>query len=276
MLPPDGHVHTEWSWDTDVGSMERSCERAVALGLPSIAFTEHVDLTPWVVDPAALPEQVRARVVDGRLEPPELDVAGYLACLQRCRDRFPGLRILSGVEVGEPHWHRKRVDELAGTGRFDRVLGSLHSLEANGELRIVDDLYGSRPAGEVVRDYLAEVLRMLETGDLFVALAHIDYPIRHWPAAAGPYDPGTFQTEYRAVLRALAGTGRALEVNTEGPLHPQVVRWWYEEGGEAVCFGSDAHEPSRVAWRFADAGAMAEAAGFRPGRDPHDFWVRRR
>ena len=45
MLPPDGHVHTEWSWDAANGSMEQSCAHAVALGLPSIAFTEHADFT---------------------------------------------------------------------------------------------------------------------------------------------------------------------------------------------------------------------------------------
>lgn len=37
MLPPDGHIHSEWSWDAVVGSMEQSCARAVELGLPSIA-----------------------------------------------------------------------------------------------------------------------------------------------------------------------------------------------------------------------------------------------
>ena len=51
MLPPDGHVHTEWSWDAAAGSMERSCARAVALGLPSIAFTEHADFTGWLIAP---------------------------------------------------------------------------------------------------------------------------------------------------------------------------------------------------------------------------------
>jgi histidinol-phosphatase (PHP family) len=50
-LPPDNHVHTEWSWDAVAGSMKRSCAEAVRLGLPSIAFTEHVDATRWVLAP---------------------------------------------------------------------------------------------------------------------------------------------------------------------------------------------------------------------------------
>ena len=45
MLPPDNHVHSEYSWDALAGSMERTCERAVEIGLPSVAFTEHADFS---------------------------------------------------------------------------------------------------------------------------------------------------------------------------------------------------------------------------------------
>ena len=77
------------------------------------------------------------------------------------------------------------------------------------------------------------------------------------------------------VLRALARSGRALEVNTRLPLDPLIVRWWYEAGGDAVSFGSDAHTPARVGHGFAEAAAMVEAQGFHPGHSPHDFWTRR-
>jgi histidinol-phosphatase (PHP family) len=72
----------------------------------------------------------------------------------------------------------------------------------------------------------------------------------------------------------LARSGRALEVNTVVPLRAEIVRWWYEEGGGAVSFGSDAHAPDVVARRFGDAAAMVEAQGFVPGDGPHDFWRR--
>jgi histidinol-phosphatase (PHP family) len=41
-----------------------------------------------------------------------------------------------------------------------------------------------------------------------------------------------------------------------------------------VSFGSDAHQAYRVGARFDRAVAIAEAAGFRPGRDRYDFWRR--
>ena len=52
------------------------------------------------------------------------------------------------------------------------------------------------------------------------------------------------------------------------------VRWFREEGGEAVSFGSDAHQPYAVGQRFDLAVDVVEAAGFRPGRDRLDFWRR--
>jgi histidinol phosphatase-like PHP family hydrolase len=47
MLPSDGHVHSEWSWDALAGSMEGTCARAIEVGLPAVAFTEHLDHTVW-------------------------------------------------------------------------------------------------------------------------------------------------------------------------------------------------------------------------------------
>lgn len=278
VLPPDGHVHTEWSWDTVTGSMIGSCERALELGLPSVAFTEHADLTPWLIpEPIRplLPDHFRVRLrPDGVLEPPDLDVAGYLACVEECRERFPSLRILSGVELSEPHWHRPRADALLAAHDFDRVLGSVHSLPGDGghhhELTVVS----GRPPGEILRAYLEEVLGLVESTADFAVLAHIDYALRSWPAEGSPFVAADYEEEFRTVLRALAASGRALEVNTKVPLPGEVVRWWFEEGGDAVAFGSDAHEPGLVGHGFPEAAAMVEASGFRPGRTPHDFWRR--
>jgi histidinol-phosphatase (PHP family) len=42
-----------------------------------------------------------------------------------------------------------------------------------------------------------------------------------------------------------------------------------------MTFGSDAHDPTGLAFGFGEAAAtMVEAHGFRPGRHPYDFWTR--
>jgi histidinol-phosphatase (PHP family) len=266
-LPADSHVHSEWSWDAPHTSMERACRRAVELGLPSVVFTEHADFTPRRVN----------TLEDRIITPPPFDVTGYLKCLQACRDRFPQLLIGSGVELGEPHWHRDRVVETLARTRFDRVLVSMHMMrDAHGGRVTLDEMYAGTPAAQVLRSYLAEVLELVTVLDDFDVLAHIDYAARYWPASAGPYRVDEFKEEYRRVLAVLAAKGKTLEINTRVPLHAHVVRWWHDLKGPAVTFASDAHRPERVAHGFADAAAMAEAAGFSPTTDPNGLWTRHR
>ena len=276
-LPADGHVHSEWSWDAPNGDMERTCARAVQLGLPAVAFTEHVDSTRWLAVVEGLGEHDHLRTLlapDGTVVPTPLDVEGYLECVQRCRDLFPGLRILTGVELGEPHRHPDVAEALLSSGRFDRVLGSLHSLPVGAAFAEPPYLYRDRPAPDVVRDYLAEIPRLVEGCDRFAVLAHVDYPLRYWPPSARVLEVAVFEEEFRVALRALAGTGRALEVNTRGPVRAELVRWWRDEGGTAVTFGSDAHDPTGPGRGFARAVAMVEAHGFTPGTHAHEVWRR--
>ena len=275
-LPADNHVHSEWSWDTPIGSsMDRACARAVQLGVPAVAFTEHVDFTRWsAADPGAQPAGGGPSLgLPHRQYMMPLDVEGYLAEIERCRNRYPGLRVITGMEAGEPHLFAGSLADVLKAGQFERVLGSLHSVRDRGRLVRADALFRSTPAHDVLRRYFAELLVLVEGSDAFGVLAHCDYPRRNWPAEAGPYDEADFEAEYRTVFRALAGTGRALEVNTRSPLaSARLVRWWREEGGRAVSFGSDAHVPKRVGARFDLAVDVVEAAGFRSGRDAHDFW----
>jgi histidinol-phosphatase (PHP family) len=257
--------------------MERTCARAVDLGLAAVAFTEHADYTSWTVLASDLDEHEHLKAFvtpDGTLTPPNMDLNGYLECVQRCRDRFPDLRIISGVELGEPHWHSGVAGRLLEAGHFDRVLGSLHCLPVDQRFCEPPELYKQRPAATVIREYLAEIPRLITSSDAFAVLAHIDYPVRHWPAQAGRFDPNAFEDEFRHALRVLADSDRALEVNTQVPLHPEIVRWWREEGGIAISFGSDAHDPTALAHGFTEAAAMVEAHGFRPGGHPYDFWTR--
>jgi histidinol-phosphatase (PHP family) len=262
-IPADGHVHTEWSSDAPFGSMARTCERAVAIGLPAVAFTDHANFTTILL---------RGDI----MVPEPFDVDGYLAEVRRCRERYPQLRILSGVELGEPHWHPRPVADLLAAGGFDRVIGSVHcrAIDHGRHVDVVD-AYDHASTRDVVRDYLADVVALVESSIPFAVLGHIDYPLRYWPNAAGPASPAAFEAEYREVLRLLAGTTRALEVNTKAEVYPEIVRWWYEVGGDAIVFGSDAHAPAALAREFPAAAAMVEACGFQPGREPTDYWRRR-
>jgi histidinol-phosphatase (PHP family) len=277
-LPPDHHVHTEWSWDAPDGSMERTCLRAIELGLPSVAFTEHADMTPWTLPPGTqIPQGWEHLVVGSVFSPPPLDLAGYRQCLEQCRARFPGLRIHSGIELKEPHWHAEKTKTLLDLGGFERVLASVHSarLNAGGSgFTEVSARYSDQAPDAVVRDYLDDTLQLVREFDDFEVLAHIDYPIRHWPTETRPYDPREFEDEHREILRVLAAADKVLELNTRVPLHSSVLKWWRQAAGKAITFASDAHDPASLAHGFTEAVEVAEAVGFRADDDPLGFWIR--
>jgi histidinol-phosphatase (PHP family) len=255
-------VHTEWSWDAPRGHMERSCERAIEVGLPAIAFTEHAD---W------------ALVHEGQHP---VDITGYHEAVERCRAKFKDLRILTGVELGEPHRFPRETAEVLAAGPLDQVLGSIHSVRLNGDL--LDASQFRRTPGidfpNAVREYFRETLAMVESNQTFETLAHLDYPKRYWLEGSAPYREADYEAEIRAVLTAAARTGRVLEVNTTRGhvLCPDltVVRWWRQVGGQAVSFGSDAHQPDKVAEGFRVATQMVQSAGFKPARDPMALWRR--
>ena len=242
--------------------MEQSCERAIEVGLPAIAFTEHAD---W------------ALVHEGQHS---VDMAGYFDAIERCRAKFKDLRILTGVELGEPHWFPRETAEVLAAGPLDQVHGSIHCIRLGG--RLVDaSQFRERPGidfHEAVREYFHETLAMVESGQPFETLAHIDYPKRYWLDGLAPYREEDYEAEIRAILVAAARTGRVLEVNTTRgrTLCPDitVVRWWREVGGQAVQYGSDAHQPDKVAEGFKLATQMVEAAGFKPASDPMALWRR--
>jgi histidinol-phosphatase (PHP family) len=246
--------------------MEATCGRARDHGLPAIAFTDHADFVA---------------IHDGQHE---LDMAGYLGCIERCRSLFPDLRILSGVELGEPHLHPQKAAAVLAAGPLDRVLGSVHCITVDGRPRDLSErgMMTVEAAPGHYRAYLDEVLALARSGQPFEVLAHLDYPRRYWPHGELRLDEADFEEEYRAILREAARRGAVLEVNTTrgaaGPRAlcpgPTVIGWWRQEGGEEVCFGSDSHEPAKIAAGFAAAAAVVEAIGFRPAADPAAHWRR--
>src|SRR3989442_3487487 len=139
--------------------MERSCERAIELGLPAIAFTDHADFVKVHQDQYCV------------------DIAGYLDSIDRCRAKYPGLRILSGVELGEPHWFPKETADILAAAPLDVVLGSVHCIKVEGEVvdasqfreRQSPDLFAG-PTG-----HPADGPGTLEGGQPLPALAHPHY-----------------------------------------------------------------------------------------------------
>lgn len=260
LLPgADLHVHSEWSWDAPRGAMAATCRQAQERGLKALAFTEHADYS-------ALCEGAR------------LDVEGYLEAIESCRDRFPRLAILTGVELGEPHRHRGEAEDVLLRGRFDTVLGSVHSVLVDGAALELSEL-GAEPAIDpeaLMWGYCEELVALIDGPTQFEILAHFEYARRFWPAGWQPYQSSDYRDLIQGVLAAAAHQGTVLEFNTTrgGSLcpAPEVVRWWRQAGGKSVSFGSDAHDPTTVGAGFDRAARLAMQAGFEPSLARVGFW----
>lgn len=248
MKPPDLHIHTRFSCDCH-SNMRDMCRAALAANLTEIGFTEHYDLIP--ADPCF----------------EFFDFAGWWQELERNREEFAGtLTIYAGIELGEPHLFKEEMRSVLEDYAWDYALGSLHWV---GNELIFDRAYFDREPDTAYREYFLELREMAETAP-FDILAHMDVIKRFGFDIYGSFDPARYETEIRAVLRAIGDRGLALEVNSSqlrrsvaqsSPDRP-VIDWFFEEGGRWVTLGSDAHEPAHVGHGLETGLAASQKAGF--------------
>lgn len=207
---------------------------------------------------------------------------GYLEAVESCRKTFPRLSIWSGVELGDPHRHEKEAEDVLGRARFDLVLGSVHEVVADGVTQEISELW-QEPAinpDAPMRGYCDELIRLIEAPVQFEVLAHFEYPRRYWPADWPDYESGDHFGVIQEVLAAAAHQGLVLEFNTTrggSPSRslcpsPEVLGWWRQAGGKDLSFGSDAHEPTKLAARFERAAELAVQAGFAPSLARVGIW----
>jgi histidinol-phosphatase (PHP family) len=248
-LPPDYHIHTGFSIDSET-RMVAVCEAAISRGLKEIAFTDHADFGP-----ADLPDYFC---------PGE-----YLAAIERCRARYGDrLTIRAGVEMGEPHIFAREAEAVLSAGDFDLVLGSAHY--ADGLQVAWKAHYFEQPLRQAYEAYFRQVVRLAAEGD-FDVLGHLDLVKRDALKFGKTYDgPEPYADMIRAALRSVAERGKGIEINTSplrrGQPEPcpslEVLCWYRELGGEILTVGSDAHTPDDVGSCLDVAVDMARSVGF--------------
>ena len=118
---------------------------------------------------------------------------------------------------------------------------------------------------------------MVEGSGEFQVLAHVDFIGRYLPARRrARTTTAAYEEEYRTIFRALARSGRALELNTKSGTdlrRPAAVVVRRGRRGGLVRQRRARAGRGRAA-ASPTAAAMVEAAGFRPGRHPYDWWRR--
>jgi len=242
----DYHVHSTCSGDGHV-SIEEMCARAVELGIGEIAFTEHFDGNPLDMSFGAF------------------DYERYISEIEAARAKHGDLRILTGIEFGEPHVYPAQV-EAVRAWNLDVVLAAVHWV---GDTIVAVDQFHDAEHEALYDNYFSEVLKSVEAGG-FDVLAHFDLVKRFGVRYAGPFDFGRFKERIAAILQAMIGRGIALEVNTSGLRQPcgetfpgtDTLRLYRDLGGEMVTIGSDAHRLDQLGFGLREGMALIEQAGF--------------
>lgn len=242
----DYHVHSTCSGDGRV-SIEDMCARAVEIGIGEIAFTEHVDNNP-------------ADLCYGTF-----DYSFYIAQIESARRKFDSLRILTGIEFGEPHMYPEQIQAIREWD-LDVVLAVVHWV---GDVIVAVDEFGDSDVGEMYDLYLDEVLKTAQVGG-FDVLGHFDLVKRFGVKYAGPFRFESFKERIAAILEAMIERGIALEVNTSGLRQPcretfpglRTLKLYRELGGGLVTIGSDAHRIEQLGFGLEEGVSLIRAAGF--------------
>ncbi len=250
----DCHLHSDFSGDCDTPAAQM-VERALALGLEGLYFTEHED-------PDAPPSDCDFSV----------DFGAYFSRMPQLQEQYRGrIRIGIGMEFGiQPHLPGRFL-ELSRRYPFDFIIASLHNLNN------MDPYYPSYFEGRSERDCYEEffrvqyeTLRQCEPAS-FDTLGHMDYIVRYGPNRNRDYSYEAYAELIDPILRLLIENGKCLELNTGGLKYglgePNpcvgVLRRYRALGGELVTVGSDAHEPEYLGFRFGYAAALLQELGFR-------------
>lgn len=251
-LPLDAHMHTELSPDSAVPLLVYAAE-AAERGIEEIAITDHLDFNPQAPAFGSADFATRERIVR--------DVAAAWA--DRVAIRF-------GVEITYERAYEDEIRAHLARHRYDYVIGSVHAMRYSPYTAArAASFVAGKTIAEVVEPYFDEVESAIRSG-LFDTIGHLDYVKKYLVPWFPPEAFAAAPELYERLLRPLAGSGIALEVNTSGLRQPPretypapwAVARYRELGGRLITVGSDAHAPTQFAFALERACRVLAEAGF--------------
>lgn len=258
----DYHLHTAVTVDAHMSEAD-VCQRAIALGLREIAFTNHVML----------------RYPDYIMSPEEW--VDHWAQVQSCRQRYPELAIRVGMEVD---YYDGQDDELTAMIQryenlidhpFDYILGAVHYLNGVffGPSRNARTLFDHQDVEDIYHDYFVQMAKAARSG-LFDVMAHPDLIKKY----TGVLHPAVPFDRYRAVvedfIESILESGVGIEVNPKGlryavaEIYPsdQLLALYVSEARARgiepiITLGSDAHRFEAVGAGLSEGVKALKRAG---------------
>ena len=257
----DNHTHSYFSADSRM-SITDAVKTAYQKGLRGICLTDHLDFdAPEGVTEFTFEVPAQQEAIDREVE--------YLGV--NVQDGpYGDFQLLKGVEIGLQDISMPRIRKILSDYRFDTVIASLHLID--GHDPYFGDYYKPYDYRQAYGHYLEEFARMIRVMPDFDILGHYDYIARYPDYKETTIFYSEFSDALDSILTFLAQNGRTMEINTKTyqlyrgrrpELDIEVLRRFRALGGEALSFGSDAHDITRLGDRMDWCREMALAAGFR-------------
>ena len=253
----DCHSHSDCSFDGTV-DMSRMCARAEALGLAYYAVTDHCEC-----------DQYEGSEQFGGRKYYDVVRRAYRE-LEENQARFPRLRLLKGIELGQPLQNLPAALDALDGRQYDFVIGSLHNIANMPDFyHLGNQAFEADELDRVFHAYFKEIYEMLEWGQ-FDSLAHITYPLRYLCKPGEHPSFAKYQAELDDIFRKIIADGKALEFNTsrllktDAPILPdrEIFARYKALGGTRVTLGADAHCTENIAKGIPEALDLLRALGY--------------
>lgn len=260
---PDSHLHTKYSFDSEL-EPERHAADAAELGIRAITITDHVDLV--TSDMTNIPDYLDTEDESWS----DASVIASADAARALRGKYYGLEVFAGLELGQAICDVPTAEHVLSLTGFDFVLGSMHLMKDGTDYYYIDFTQPENDPYDIYAEYLDDIGALVRWGK-FDSLAHLTYPLR---LIVGKYridfNERKFDGMYDRILKDLAGSGKALEINTSGARRENgfmlpdgyLVSRFRELGGRYITLGSDAHRLGHIGAGLREGADMAKAAGF--------------
>ena len=223
----DTHIHGRYSSDSIIDYREL-CKKAIEKKYKVIVFTEHYDL-------------IDTELMEYGLLP----LKRYISELAEIKKEFPELKIITGIELGEPHIVGDFAKRLFLDFQIEYIIGSLHVTRSglNVSLKIDKPL-----SNKDIKEYYEENLEMVRKGG-FDTLGHLGIfkrGLQHFDIAEEKHCHHIIDEIFREIIKK----NIFLEVNYSGfktkfqnhiP-EPEILKRYKKMGGKLISIGSDSHD----------------------------------
>lgn len=256
MLISDMHTHSACSFDAK-NTVDEMCRAAIERGLYALAVTDHCE-APFI--------RFGANCEFGCFD--ELIPKSYAEACE-AREKYSGkLRVIRGLELGEPLHDPQQTERALSYADFDFILASVHALKN------MQDFYYMNYSGVDIDLLLCNYFdELAETAafEHFDSLSHLTYPLRYIVERTGEKpDLSRYSDRIDTIFKILIQNKKALEINVSGLFKSlrttlpdlELVRRFKELGGEYVTIGTDAHSADMVGVGIEQGIAVAKNAGF--------------